>query len=306
MFETLFSKSGLSLDRLRSFLEMAEAGGIARAAPGDVNRQSQISRQVRELEEFFGVELTRRRGKTLTLSEAGRRLAGLIREQMQDLEDFRGEQAGEARTFSFGAGASILEWLVVPALGRVAERLGRVTLRTGAYRSRDLVDAVRDGRVDFAIVRQDALPPGAPEEVVMKLGFLLCIPRRLLKPGTTAREAARPALWQTLPFAAGRDGGQMDLALREGMAAAGVDFRPRFECGSLLQVRQLVELEACAAVLPSLGANGLDETAVLKLPFTPMTGYGRALVLHWNERQARRRGLEKPHLRDLARILRGS
>jgi len=75
MFEALFSTRGLSLDRLRSFLEMAEAGGIARAAPGDPVRQSQISRQIRELEEFFGTELTQRRGKGLVLTPAARRLA---------------------------------------------------------------------------------------------------------------------------------------------------------------------------------------------------------------------------------------
>ena len=45
MFEKLFAHSGLSLDRLRSFLEIVTAGGISAAAKGDSNRQSQYSRQ---------------------------------------------------------------------------------------------------------------------------------------------------------------------------------------------------------------------------------------------------------------------
>lgn len=94
MFEHLFSKGGLSLDRLRRFMQMAQAGSIAKAAPGDTNRQSQISRQIRELEQFFGTGLTRRKGKTLSLSAAGEHLALLIRQQLQDLEDFRKEQMG--------------------------------------------------------------------------------------------------------------------------------------------------------------------------------------------------------------------
>lgn len=97
MFEALFSKAGLSLDRLRSFLEMAEAGGIAKAAPGDAVRQSQISRQIRELEEFFGTELTLRRGKGLVLTPAGSRLADLIRGQLQGLDDFRREEEGTSQ-----------------------------------------------------------------------------------------------------------------------------------------------------------------------------------------------------------------
>jgi DNA-binding transcriptional LysR family regulator len=62
---------------------MAQAGGIAKAAPNDATRQSLISRQIKELEVYFGTELTRRKGKILSLSPAGERLATLIREQLQ-------------------------------------------------------------------------------------------------------------------------------------------------------------------------------------------------------------------------------
>jgi DNA-binding transcriptional LysR family regulator len=301
MFDHLFSKGGLSLDRLRSFMQMAQAGSIAKAAPGDTNRQSQISRQIRELEQFFGTELTRRKGKTLSLSAAGERLALLIREQLQDLEDFRKEQTGQAKSFVIGAGASVLEWLVVPALPAVSQHLGGATLQTEAHRSRSLADAVRDGRVDLAIIRQNAAPEGNHSALIMKMAFHLCIPRALLKHGITEREAAKPAYWQTLPFAAGRDGGQTDTAVRAAMAEAGVDFHPCFECGSMLQVRQLVELGACAGILPSLGVHGLDQKRTLIIPFVPLKEYGRALVLHWNPRQMRRRGIEETTLRKIAR-----
>ncbi|HEY1082331.1 MAG TPA: LysR family transcriptional regulator [Prosthecobacter sp.] len=306
MFENLFSKSGLTLDRMRSFMQMAQAGSIAKAAPEDTNRQSQISRQIRELEQFFGAQLTRRRGKTLSLSPAGERLATLIREQLQDLEDFRLEQAGQAKAFSIGTGASVLEWLVMPALPEIAKVLGGATLSVGPYRSRNLAEAVTDGRVDFAVIRQDALAPNARAERLLKLGFVLCIPRHFLKPGVSEREASLPRIWQTLPFAAGRDGGQLDQALRQAMAEAGVDFQPQFECGSMLQVRQLVEMGACAAVLPKIGVHGLDESQVLQTPFSPLKDYGRGLVLHWNERQMRRRGVDQSHIRAIVKLLRDS
>src|SRR4030095_8519532 len=113
MFPELFSRSGLSLDRLRSFLAIADAGSIVRAASDDPVRQSLFSRQVRELEEFFGAELTRRHGKTIALSPAGHRLASLIRAQLQDLDDFRREQAGAPKTFTIASGGSMIEWVVV-------------------------------------------------------------------------------------------------------------------------------------------------------------------------------------------------
>ena len=60
MFENLFSEHGLSLERLRTLQLVSEAGSIAAAARGDTTRQSQYSRQLKELEQFFGTTLTRR------------------------------------------------------------------------------------------------------------------------------------------------------------------------------------------------------------------------------------------------------
>jgi DNA-binding transcriptional LysR family regulator len=306
MFEDLFSKGGLSLERLRSFMLMANAGSIAKAAPQDPTRQSQISRQIKELESFFGAELTQRRGKTLTLSPAGVRLTALIREQLQDLEDFRREQASAAKVFTIGSGGSTLEWLVMPHLPALSQLLGDAVLRTEMQRSKSLVESVREGRVDLAVLRHDAIPNASKANTLklITLTFHLCVPRRLLKRGTRAEDLADTLLWAGLPFAAGRDGGQMDLAVREGMAAAGVEFRPRFECGSLLQAKQLVEQGACAAVLPRLGIANLSHHDVLVAPFKPLAHYGRALALHWNPRQMKRRGVEDRVLREVATELR--
>ncbi|MBL9115165.1 MAG: LysR family transcriptional regulator [Verrucomicrobiaceae bacterium] len=303
MFNHLFSKGGLSLERMRGFMQMAEAGSISRAAPGDANRQSQISRQIRELEHFFGTKLTKRNGRMLTLSPAGQRLSQLIRGQLHDLEDFRKEQAEQPKSLVIGAAASVLDWLLVPVLPAISTLLGNATLYTEVHRSRSLSDAVRDGRVDLALIRKSAVAKGDPMAAVMKVGFHLCIPRRLLKRGTSQQDASSPLVWQRLPFAAGRDGGEADAAIRNSMKGVGVDFRPKFECGSLLQVLKLVQLEACAAILPTVGIPSLDPKLVLVLPFTPMRTFDRTLVLHWNRRQMERRGIESGHLKRLARLI---
>lgn len=307
MFNYLFSKGGLSLDRLLSFLEMAEAGGIAKAAPGNVVRQSQISRQIRELEEFFGAELTQRQGKSLILTPPGHRLADLIRGQLQGLEDFRREQEGQPKVFVVGAGSSTLEWLVTPRLPEIAVALGGAQLRTEMLRSRALVEAVQEGRVDLAVVRKDAIAGASRHNChpVIKLSFHLCIPRRLLAKGATAESLQDASGWRDLPFAAGRDGGQLDQAIRDAMTKAGVDFRPRYECASILQLRQLLVLESCATVLPNMALPGLDEKRILIAPFAPLGNYGRALVLHWNPRQMERRGLDPKQLRTAAAFLAG-
>jgi DNA-binding transcriptional LysR family regulator len=85
------SQSGLSLERLQSFCRVAEAGGVTRAAKGDATKQSLYSRQVKELEEFFGAELIRRKGRALCLRLRGDDCHCIAREQLAALSDFKGE-----------------------------------------------------------------------------------------------------------------------------------------------------------------------------------------------------------------------
>src|ERR1700722_20343675 len=103
MFESLFDDRGLSLDRLRVLLEVRDAGSLAEAAPGDPIRQSQYSRQLRELSEFFGVKLGRRQGKLLKLTDDGARLAELAREQLRSLQDFRSECRAYSSDYAIAA-----------------------------------------------------------------------------------------------------------------------------------------------------------------------------------------------------------
>jgi hypothetical protein len=75
MFERLFAESGLSLDRLRALVAVGAAGSIVRAAGNDPARQSQYSRQIKELEDFFQTGLVERHGKGIRLTANGRELA---------------------------------------------------------------------------------------------------------------------------------------------------------------------------------------------------------------------------------------
>ena len=97
MFAELLSESGLSLERLQSFCLVAQAGGVTKAAKGDPTKQSLFSRQVKELEEFFGAELMRRKGRGIVLTAAGQRLNVLARECFASLLRFQEPSAKGCR-----------------------------------------------------------------------------------------------------------------------------------------------------------------------------------------------------------------
>ena len=51
--------------------------------------------------------------------------------------------------------------------------------------------------------------------------------------------------------------------------------------------------------------GGLDPRKILVVPFAPLAGYGRDLVLHWNPRQVELRGILPASIRKVAAILAG-
>src|SRR5689334_22230885 len=99
MFGKLFALSGLSLDRLRALVEIGSAGSIMKAAGGDPIRQSQYSRQIKELEDFFQTSLLERHGKSVRLTARGKELTRISRFFLLGLSNFQRGCLAEEQSF---------------------------------------------------------------------------------------------------------------------------------------------------------------------------------------------------------------
>src|SRR5262245_58728827 len=126
MFEKLFAESGLSLDRLRAFLAVAAAGSIVKATDGDPVKQSQYSRQMRELEDFFRIKLVERHGKGIRLTTSGRELARISRFFMRGLSNFQRGCLAEEQTFRIGASATFIRQFLLPTVSDSAAKGRRI------------------------------------------------------------------------------------------------------------------------------------------------------------------------------------
>ncbi len=297
MFENLFSDRGLSLDRLRVLLEIHDAGGIAQAAPGDPIRQSQYSRQLRELSEFFGTDIARRHGRQLKLTPQGAQLAELVRLQLVALQDFRAECRAEGADYTVAAGDSLIQWLVIPRLAAALARLPSVRFATSNLRTNEIVQQLGDGRVDFGIVRKDALAAGLKSAPLGPLTFTVVVPKALAprRTGLTFKEVL-----SRLPIAAHTSDGQFTKKLRAAAQAAGTELRLALVCQSFPQALAAVRSGGFAAILPSLALQDLDASAYVEVSAPELDGFRRDLVLAWNARLVRiRPGAQKviEHLR---------
>src|SRR5260370_20924580 len=116
MFEDLFKTGGLSHERLNTLLKLSEKGSLIKAANDDLGKQSRLSHHLRELSEYFGVELTEKAGRSVKLTVAGQSLVQITRAHFLALHSFRNHAIGAVPTLHIAAGASPPRGLFVPAV----------------------------------------------------------------------------------------------------------------------------------------------------------------------------------------------
>lgn len=284
MFEALFSERGLSLDRLKVLIEVRDAGSIAQAAPGDPVRQSQYSRQLRELSEFFACEVAQRRGKILKLTAQGERLAELAREQLRSLEDFRSECREESVAFTIGAGDSLIQWLVIPQLGALTSAFPGTRFATTNLRTNEIVQQLTECRLDFGIVRKNAVTTGLKSVSLGMITYVAVVPHKLVpRKGTlTLAQALRE-----LPLATQTTDGQFTSGLRDVAKAGGAPLIPTVACQSFPQTLAAVKTGRFWAVVPEMAAHDLPAGSVQKITDPALHALSREAMLAWNPRLAR-------------------
>jgi len=282
MYENLFAERGLSLERLRAFLEVAEAGGIARAVRDDPVRQSQYSRQIGELEAYFGVRLVQRRGRHLALTDAGREFAAAVRAQFQSLEDFRRRCREEAPVITIGAGDSILTWLIIPRLPGIREAHPDLTVKLANLRSASIAERLAEFQLDFGVARRELLLPPLAVETLGRVAYRLFVPERWLAKGK------RPAL-SALPLVTlGSDGEFVGRLLREA-TTAGLKLQVPLVTESFPQAARAVESGEFAGVLPEFAGPDLARKGIRSFGHAVLRKLGRTLALGWNPRLDRLR-----------------
>jgi DNA-binding transcriptional LysR family regulator len=276
-FESLFGRGGLSLDRLRNFVLIAEAGGVSRAANQNATRMSLFSKQIKELETFFGAALTRRLGRTVQLTEAGRQLAQLARAYLSGLEDFQRTCQGVPQTLSIGSGNSVLEWLLLPQIAKLRNALPQTRFELHTGRTGDLVQRLADMSVDLALIREDAvLRPLKCQRL-----FLMTYSLFVLAPKLTP-EQLRAGLGG-IPLATSV-GGQF----REHLAVAAIkakwDLKIELSCSSFTQAARAVATGAFGGVLPSLARSEFAPREIVEFELPFLKSYARPVAVAWNPR----------------------
>ncbi len=296
MFSELLQQGGLSFDRLQSFCLVAQAGGVTRAAKGDPAKQSLFSRQIKELEEFFGAELIRRTGRGIALTEAGQRLRICAYESFLALADFKNECKGLPIEVVLGTGESIIQWVLMPRLATIREALPNVRLKFLNLPTSEAVRRVTDGLIDFALIRSDAVTHSLEASSLGVMGYSLFVPRDFQ---SASKPKTKLKFLNELPLATLEGDGSFRTELSEFARKHGVKIDIQVECSSFPLASRAIVKGKVAAILPSIAAIDLVELGAKEMRLEFMTIFDREMSIASNRRAIRIR----PILKQVKKVL---
>ena len=141
----------LTAAQVRAVLALAEAGSLSAAAQAVGLSEPAVHRAVRELERTCNVVLTEHRGRSVCLSETGRRMARGFALSVSELNVALQEVAQQPARLAVGAMAlsrSLLVPVTLAELSQVAP-WAQVDVVDGSYG--ELVEALRSGTIDVVI-----------------------------------------------------------------------------------------------------------------------------------------------------------
>ena len=241
MFAKLFAQSGLSLDRLRALVEVGATGSIVRAAAGDPARQSQYSRQIKELEDFFQTGLVERHGKGIRLTASGRELARISRFFMLGLSNFQRGSLAEGQTYRIGAGPTFISSFLFPLLAEPRCVQSGIRFGVEAVMGDEVERRLHDLTLDFGVVSRAALTRPLQFRELGSWRLRFWVPKALCK---NANQAERAFEAQRLPIV--WPSGELPLSEFKPLE----NYEPALTCTNFIEARIALEAKALAAFLP--------------------------------------------------------
>lgn len=274
MFANLFAEGGLSLDRLRALLAVSAAGSIVKAADADPVRQSQYSRQIKELEDFFETRLLERHGRGVRLTADGKELARISRFFLLGLSNFRRGCRADEQAFSVAASPAVVRTFLSPLLASACTGQASPRYRVEICSDDAIESRLHDLTLEFGVVTRTPLSRPLQTKILGRHAMVLWLPRRLCR---DARSGLAEAKACRLPLA---------VATEMPQAESLAEHRPRFIGDSFDELRAALQTRAFAALLPDfLSPDSPQDFFRVASPWSHLRNV--SYLLAWNPRLLR-------------------
>jgi DNA-binding transcriptional LysR family regulator len=291
----IFSKNGVSLGRMQSLAKVVREGTITLAAKGDANAQSQISGDIKELEEVLGLNLLDRIKKPYPPTVAAQRLADAYERFVREVKEVSAEAGGLQLPITVGAGEVVIREFLIPKIGRQSKGKQPVSWVMRNLTWRKIQEGLAAERLDVGIASGLEASGNVAVVDLESYGFKLLLPEH---------ETPDKSGWKRLtdlPVVVLDGDGKFRQFLAGCEREHGVNLKIGAECTSYPQAADLAEVAGWAVFVPEYWWRRRKEWAARTQKLPGLEQHQRKFQLGWNRKVAERR----PEVAKLVKALGG-
>jgi len=169
----------MELRHLRYFLAVAEALNFTKAAALLRVAQPALSRRVQDLEDEIGVDLLKRSPRGVVLTAEGKVFLDKTRQILkladESVEQVRALARGEEGELHMGYTPAATVEILPPALAAFQKAFPRVKVLLHDFSEQELIDGLRNGRLELALMPRGAGPQSAGLEFETLRSYPICV-----------------------------------------------------------------------------------------------------------------------------------
>ncbi|WP_449433227.1 LysR substrate-binding domain-containing protein [Pseudomonas putida] len=269
---------------LRAFIVLAQELHFGRAAQRLSIVQPALSMQIKALEEQIGARLFDRDRHSVALSETGRiflpEARATLHQSARALDIARASGRGEVGNLRVAFVSSVLPDILPTLIRTLHQRYPRIELELKDMSSLEQIRVLRDGQLDFGLVRLPVAAPAIQTRVILREPFVVAMPSEHVLAGQEQVLAAQlgsiPCYLLARRFAPG-----MHDELLAAFAQLGTQLHIAAELGEYTTMLALVAAGLGFGIVPAAAARALPPNVTAR-PIE-LGGHQTALGLAWTE-----------------------
>ncbi|MDQ6434525.1 LysR substrate-binding domain-containing protein [Mesorhizobium sp. LHD-90] len=245
--------------QLRYFTQVVESGSFSKAATHLHVAQPALSQHVRHMEEELGVSLLHRGSHGVSPTEAGDRLLRhakrIIMEFAEIPDSVRGEAVAPRGEVRFGLPGTVSELLAAPLIEAARERYPEVRIRVVEAMSGYILDWLKRGDVDLAMIYGTSDPRGLAFHHGLSEEICLFVSTQFEGDGTIAGETIKLSDAARLPLLVPGPGHGLRELIETAALSIRVPIAPAVEIDSYSQIKKLAQRGLGYGILPRMAVQ---------------------------------------------------